>query len=198
MKKRTKRFLGTLAIIGVFAIGTVFGAEVLLKFTGTSTIDEAKKLIQDRTEGYNTLISEYNKLDKVATDEITSLKSDINSLKVEIETLTQERDELQTKYNELSGCEPHSTIVSLQNKIKSLEDEIARKDDELKAKDRLLEQKDEKIKYYENTEPTKEIARLRTELETANNKCEELQNIIGDSKEETKTFTKSDLVKDGE
>ena len=47
MKKRTKRFLGTLAIIGVFAVGTVFGSEVLLKFTGINTINEVETLIQE-------------------------------------------------------------------------------------------------------------------------------------------------------
>lgn len=36
MEKRTKIFLGTLIIIGVFAVRTVFGSDVILKFTGTN------------------------------------------------------------------------------------------------------------------------------------------------------------------
>ena len=196
IKKRTKVFIGTLAIISTFFIGSVLGSEVLLVFKGTSTIDEAKELIQGLTQERNTIIDEYNKLDKVATDKIKSLESDINSLKVKVENLTQERNDLQTKYNELAGCEPHSTIVSLQqeitnkeNEIKSLKTEISNKEAELKRKDALLQEKDKGL-----NDRDKRITDLENELTKANNKCKELQDVIGDSKEETKTFTKSDLV----
>ena len=50
MKKKTKVFIGTLVIMSTFFIGSVLGSEALLVFTGTSTIDKAKELIQDFTE----------------------------------------------------------------------------------------------------------------------------------------------------
>ena len=62
------------------------------------SIEEAKTLIQELTQERNTIIDEYNKLDKVATDKIKSLESYINSFKVKIETLT---DEIARKDNEL-------------------------------------------------------------------------------------------------
>ena len=190
MKKKTKVFIGTLVIMSTFFIGSVLGSEALLVFTGTSTIDKAKELIQDLTERNNTIVDEYNELDSTATEKIKSLEEDINSLKVKVDSLTQERDKLISEQSNNT-----QQIVSLQQKIESLESEIARKDAELKSKDRLLESKDEKIKYYENIEPTKEISRLRTELETANSKCNELQTIIGNTDSKLKEFTKSDLVK---
>lgn len=189
MKKRTKRFLGTLAIIGVFAVGTVFGANTLLKFTGINTINEAETLIQKLTQERNTIVDEYNKLNETATNKIKSLESDINSLKVEIETLTQERDKLLSEQSNNT-----QRIDSLNKKIKSLEAEIIRKDTELKGKDRLLEEKDKKIKYYENIEPTKEIARLNEELNIANSKCKELQDVIDNVPDSG--FKQSDLVQD--
>lgn len=189
IKKRTKVFIGTLAIISTFFIGSVLGSEVLLVFKGTNTIDKAKELIQELTRDRNTIIDEYNKLDSTATEKIESLESDINSLKVDIENLTQERDKLQTKYDELSADEPYSTIASLQQKIESLEAEITRKDNELKAKDALLQEKDKGL-----NDRDKRITDLENELTKANNECKELQDVIGDSKEETKTFIKSDLV----
>ena len=189
MKKRTKRFLGTLAIIGVFAVGTVFGSDVILKFTGTNTIDKAKELIQDLTERNNTITDEYNKLDSNATEKIESLENNINSLKVDIQTLTDERNKLQTQYDELSKTEPYSTIISLKQKIKSLEDEIARKDNELKRKDELLQEKDDQLESKD-----KRITDLENELTKANNKCNELQEVIDSI--ELKEFKKSELVED--
>lgn len=189
MKKRVKRFLGTLVIIGVFVVGTVFGSEAILKFTGTNTIDEAETLIQKLIQERNTIVDEYNELDSTATEKIKSLENDINSLKVDIQTLTQERDKLQTKYNELSGCEPYSTIVSLQNKIKSLEAEIARKDAELNKKDISLKEKDNQLKSKDD-----KITNLENELKIANSKCEELQDVIDGIPESG--FQQSDLVKD--
>lgn len=188
IKKRTKVFIGTLAIISVFFIGSVLGSEVLLVFKGTNTIDKAKELIQELTRNRNTIIDEYNKLDKVATDKIKSLENDINSLKVDIENLTQEKDKLQTKYDELIKCEPHSTIVSLQQKIKSLEAEIADKETELKRKDALLQEKDKGLEDRD-----KRITDLENELRKANDKCNELQEVIENV--ELKEFNESELTK---
>lgn len=189
MNKRTKRFLGTLAIIGVFTIGTVFGAEVLLKFTGTSTIDEAKKLIQNLTERNNAIVDEYNELDSTTTEKIKSLENNINSLKVDIQTLTDERNKLQTQYDELSKTEPYSTIVSLKQKIESLENEIKSKESELKRKDELLQEKDDQLESKD-----KRITDLENELTKANDKCNELQEVIDNV--ELKEFNKSELVED--
>ena len=205
MKKRIKRFLGTLAIIGVFAIGTVFGAEAILKFTGTNTINEAETLIQELIQERNTIVDEYNKLDTTATDKITKLNAQIT-------TLTQQKEELEKQINGDENDKTHlglkkqieklktenaqlrAEIESLKGKITSLETEIKNKDNELSNKDRLLEEKDKKIKYYENIEPTKEIARLNEELNIANSKCKELQGIIdGVTRKE---FEKSELMED--
>ena len=189
IKKRTKVFIGTLAIISTFFIGSVLGSELLLLFTGTSTIDKAKELIQGLTQERNTIVDEYNKLDKVATEKIESLESDINSLKVDIENLTQERDKLQTKYDELIKCEPHSTIVSLKQKIESLENEIKSKESELKRKDELLQEKDDQLESKDG-----KITHLENELTKANDKCNELQEVIDNV--ELKEFNKSELVED--
>ena len=205
MKKRTKRFLGTLAIIGVFAVGTVFGAEALLKFTGINTINEAETLIQELTKERNTIVDEYNKIDETATDKINELNTEIGNLNTQITTLTQQKEELEKEIEGDKNDKTHlglkkqieklkEEIDSLKSKITSLEDEIARKDAELKGKDRLLEEKDKKIKYYENIEPTKEIARLNEELKIANSKCKELQDVIdGVTRKE---FEKSELMED--
>ena len=189
MKKKTKVFIGTLVIMSTFFIGSVLGSEVLLVFTGTSTIDKAKELIQDLTERNNTIIDEYNKLDSTATEKIKSLENNINSLKVDIQILTDERNKLQTQYDELSKTEPYSTIISLKQKIKSLEDEIARKDNELKRKDALLQEKDGQLKDRD-----KRITDLENELTKANDKCNELQEVIDNV--ELKEFNKSELVED--
>lgn len=205
MKKRTKRFLGTLAIIGVFVVGTVFGSEAILKFTGTNTINEAETLIQELIQERNTIVDEYNKLDTTATDKITKLNAQIT-------TLTQQKEELEKQINGDENDKTHlglkkqieklktenaqlrAEIESLKGKITSLETEIKNKDNELSNKDRLLEEKDKKIKYYENIEPTKEIARLNEELNIANSKCKELQGIIdGVTRKE---FEKSELMED--
>lgn len=184
IKKRTKVFIGTLAIISTFFIGSVFGSEVILKFKGTNTIDEAKKLIQGLTQERNTIIDEYNKLDKVATDEIESLESNINSLTVQVETLTQERDKLQNQSNT-----DKQQIENINQEIKSLKAEIKRKDKELLGKDRLLEEKDSQLRNKDS-----KITDLENELNKANSKCKELQDVIDNvSKSE---FVQSDLVKD--
>ena len=212
MKKRIKRFLGTLAIIGVFAIGTVFGAEAILKFTGTNTINEAETLIQELIQERNTIVDEYNKLDTTATDKITKLNATIENLNTQITTLTQQKEELEKQINGDENDKTHLglkkqieklktenaqlrvEIESLKGKITSLEAEIKNKDNELSNKDRLLEEKDKKIKYYENIEPTKEIARLNEELNIANSKCKELKGIIdGVTRKE---FEKSELMED--
>lgn len=189
IKKKTKVFMGTLVIISTFFIGSVLGSEVLLVFKGTNTIDKAKELIQDLTERNNTITDEYNKLDSNATEKIESLENNINSLKVDIQTLTDERNKLQTQYDELSKTEPYSTIISLKQKIKSLEDEIARKDNELKRKDALLQEKDGQLKDRD-----KRITDLENELTKANDKCNELQEVIDSL--ELKEFEKSKLVED--
>ena len=189
MKKRVKRFLGTLAIIGVFVVGTVLGSEVLLVFKGTNTIDKAKELIQDLTERNNTITDEYNKLDSNATEKIESLENNINSLKVDIQTLTDERNKLQTQYDELSKTEPYSTIISLKQKIKSLENEIKSKESELKRKDELLQEKDDQLESKDS-----KITHLENELTKANDKCNELQEVIDNV--ELKEFKKSELVED--
>lgn len=189
IKKRTKVFIGTLAIISTFFIGSVLGSEVLLVFTGTSTINEAKELIQGLTQERNTIVDEYNKLDKVATEKIESLESNINSLKVDIQTLTDERNKLQTQYDELSKTEPYSTIVSLKQKIESLENEIKSKESELKRKDELLQEKDDQLESKDS-----KITHLENELTKANDKCNELQEVIDNV--ELKEFKKSELVED--
>ena len=189
IKKRTKVFIGTLVIISTFFIGSVLGSEVLLVFTGTSTIDEAKKLIQELTQDRNTIIDEYNELDKVTTNKIKSLEDDINSLKVDIQILTDERNKLQTQYDELSKTEPYSTIVSLKQKIESLENEIKSKESELKRKDELLQEKDDQLESKDS-----KITHLENELTKANDKCNELQEVIENV--ELKEFKKSELVED--
>ena len=189
IKKKTKVFIGTLVIISTFFIGSVLGSEVLLVFTGTSTIDEAKKLIQELTQDRNTIIDEYNELDKVTTNKIKSLEDDINSLKVDIQILTDERNKLQTQYDELSKTEPYSTIVSLKQKIESLENEIKSKESELKRKDELLQEKDDQLESKDS-----KITHLENELTKANDKCNELQEVIENV--ELKEFKKSELVED--
>ena len=189
MKKKTKVFIGTLVIISTFFIGSVFGAEVILKFTGTNTIDKAKELIQDLTERNNTITDEYDKLDSNATEKIESLENNINSLKVDIQTLTDERNKLQTQYDELSKTEPYSTIVSLKQKIESLENEIKSKESELKRKDELLQEKDDQLESKDS-----KITHLENELTKANDKCNELQEVIDNV--ELKEFKKSKLVED--
>ncbi len=189
IKKKTKVFIGTLVIISTFFIGSVFGSEAILKFTGTNTIDKAKELIQDLTERNNTITDEYNKLDSNATEKIESLENNINSLKVDIQTLTDERNKLQTQYDELSKTEPYSTIVSLKQKIESLENEIKSKESELKRKDELLQEKDDQLESKDS-----KITHLENELTKANDKCNELQEVIDNV--ELKEFNKSKLVED--
>lgn len=189
MKKKTKVFIGTLVIISTFFIGSVLGSEVLLVFKGTNTIDKAKELIQDLTERNNTITDEYNKLDSNATEKIESLENNINSLKVDIQTLTDERNKLQTQYDELSKTEPYSTIVSLKQKIESLENEIKSKESELKRKDELLQEKDDQLESKDS-----KITHLENELTKANDKCNELQEVIDNV--ELKEFKKSKLVED--
>ena len=189
IKKKTKVFMGTLVIISTFFIGSVLGSEVLLVFKGTNTIDKAKELIQDLTERNNTIIDEYNELDSTATEKIKSLENNINSLKVDIQTLTDERNKLQTQYDELSKTEPYSTIVSLKQKIESLENEIKSKESELKRKDELLQEKDDQLESKDS-----KITHLENELTKANDKCNELQEVIDNV--ELKEFNKSKLVED--
>lgn len=189
IKKKTKVFIGTLVIISTFFIGSVLGSEVLLVFKGTNAIDKAKELIQDLTERNNTITDEYDKLDKVATEKIKSLENNINSLKVDIQTLTDERNKLQTQYDELSKTEPYSTIVSLKQKIESLENEIKSKESELKRKDELLQEKDDQLESKDS-----KITHLENELTKANDKCNELQEVIDNV--ELKEFNKSELVED--
>lgn len=189
IKKKTKVFIGTLVIISTFFIGSVLGSEVLLVFKGTNTIDKAKELIQDLTERNNTIADEYNELDSTATEKIKSLEEYINSLKVDIQTLTDERNKLQTQYDELSKTEPYSTIVSLKQKIESLENEIKSKESELKRKDELLQEKDDQLESKDS-----KITHLENELTKANDKCNELQEVIDNV--ELKEFKKSELVED--
>lgn len=189
IKKKTKVFIGTLVIISTFFIGSVLGSEVLLVFKGTNTIDKAKELIQDLTERNNTITDEYNELDSTATEKIKSLEEYINSLKVDIQTLTDERNKLQTQYDELSKTEPYSTIVSLKQKIESLENEIKSKESELKRKDELLQEKDDQLESKDS-----KITHLENELTKANDKCNELQEVIDNV--ELKEFKKSELVED--
>ena len=189
IKKKTKVFIETLVIISTFFIGSVLGSEVLLVFKGTNTIDKAKELIQDLTERNNTITDEYNKLDSNATEKIESLENNINSLKVDIQTLTDERNKLQTQYDELSKTEPYSTIVSLKQKIESLENEIKSKESELKRKDELLQEKDDQLESKDS-----KITQLENELTKANDKCNELQEVIDNV--ELKEFKKSELVED--
>lgn len=186
MKKRVKRFLGILAIIGVFAVGTVFGSDVILKFEGTNTIEKAETLIQELTRERNTIVDEYNKLDEVATDKIDELNTQITEL-------TTQKEELEKQINNYENgktyLELNEQIKNLQNKITSLEDEIKRKDNELSGKDRLLEEKDSQLRDKDS-----KIINLENELNKANSKCKELQNIIDEVTR--KEFKRSELMED--
>ena len=191
MNKRMKRFLGTLAIIGVFVVGTVFGSEVILKFTGTNTIEEAETLIQKLTQERNYIVDEYNKLDSTATDKITELNTEIKSLNTQITTLTQQKEALekQIEKSKTENTQLRAEIESLKSKITSLEAEIHNKDNELAGKDRLLEEKDSQLRDKDS-----KITDLENELKIANNKCKELQDVIDGVVR--KEFKQSDLVQD--
>lgn len=186
MKKRIKRFLGTLAIIGVFAVGTVFGSDVILKFEGTNTIEEAETLIQELTQERNAIVDEYNKLDTTATDKIDKLNTQITELTEEKEDLEKQIDDYE--YG-IIYLKLNKQIKDLKDKIISLEAEIKRKDEELSGKDRLLEKKDVQLRDKDS-----KITDLENELNKANSKCKELQDVI-DSVPES-GFVKSELVKD--
>lgn len=121
--------------------------------------------------------------------------STIDKTKELIQELIQDRNTIIDEYNELDSTATEK-IKSLEEDInskevnnKSLTDEIARKDNELKEKDRLLEQKDEGLKGRD-----KRITDLENELTKANNKCNELQDVIDSI--ELKEFNKSKLVED--
>lgn len=193
MKKRTKRFLGTLTIIGVFAVGTVFGSETILKFEGTNTIEEAKTLIQELTQERDAIVDEYNKLDVTATDKIDELNTEIENLNTQITELTKQKEELKKQINNYENgktyLELSKQIKDLQNKITSLEDEIKRKDNELAGKDKLLQEKDSQLRDKDD-----KITNLENELNKANSKCKELQDVI-DSVPKS-DFKQSGLVKD--
>lgn len=207
MKKRVKRFLGTLVIIGVFVVGTVFGSEAILKFTGTNTINEAETLIQKLIQERNTIVDEYNKLDTTATDKITKLNATIENLNTQITTLTQQKEELEKQINGDENDKTHlglkkqieklktenaqlrAEIESLKGKITSLEAEIKNKDNELVGKDKLLQERDSQLRDKDS-----EITNLENELKIANSKCEELQDVIDGVPESG--FQQSDLVKD--
>lgn len=201
IKKRTKVFIGTLVIISTFFIGSVLGSEVLLVFKGTNTIDKAKELIQELIQDRNTIIDEYNELDTVATNEIKSLEDDINSKEVTIQTLTQEKGTLTEKIIVLENSNSNNTqeIEQLKKELDDKDKEIQKwKDDRDRAylEKWLLEQ--EKNKEISNIKSEKdkvnnENDRLKDELTKANDKCNELQEVIENV--ELKEFNESELTK---
>lgn len=200
IKKRTKVFIGTLVIISTFFIGSVLGSEVLLVFTGTSTIDEAKKLIQELTQDRNTIIDEYNKLDSNATEKIESLKSELNSKEVTIQTLTQEKETLTKKIIVLENSNSNNTqeIEQLKKELDDKDKEIQKwKDDRDKAYKEKWELEQEKNNEISNIKSEKdkinsENDKLKDELRKANDKCNELQDVIDGI--ELKEFEKSKLA----
>lgn len=202
IKKRTKVFIGTLVIISTFFIGSVLGSEVLLVFKGTSTIDDAKKLIQELTQNRNTIIDEYNKLDKVATDEIKSLEGDINSKEVTIQTLTQEKETLTEKITILENSNNNTQeIEQLKKELGDKDKEIQKwKDDRDRAYKEKWELEQEKNNEISNIKSEKdkinsENDKLKDELTKANNKCNELQTVIDNTDSKLKEFEESKLIK---
>ena len=202
IKKRTKVFIGTLVIISTFFIGSVLGSEVLLVFTGTSTIDKAKELIQELIQDRNIIIDEYNKLDTVATEKIKGLGDDINSKEVIIKTLTQDKETLTEKITILESTNSNNTqeIEQLRKELDDKDKEIQKwKDDRDKAYKEKWELEQEKNNEISNIKSEKdkinsENDKLKDELTKANDKCNELQEVIDNV--ELKEFKKSELVED--
>lgn len=147
MKKRTKVFLSTIVILAVFTVGTAFGSTVIIKFTGSNTIEEAKNIIESLKDKNNSLIDEYNKLDAKAHD--------INKNSIDKDKEIQKwKDDRDRAYQE---------------------------------KWQLEQEKNREIEQAKS-----ESDRLKEELLKANNKCNELQEVINNTK--VKEFNKSDLV----